>query len=139
MPVLPAALLDRVTDPSADPAEDTGRLRFAGGLVVMGVLHFVVPRPFEKIVPRWFPWRRAAVQWSGVAEVASGVLLAVPSTRRIGGWSALATIAAVYPANIQMAVDATTNPDVGRLAVAATWLRLPLQFPMLARAYCYTR
>ena len=139
MPKLPAAVVDRVTDPSADPAEDRSRLIFASGLIGMGVLHFVVPRPFEKIVPTWIPWRRGAVLWSGVAEVASGALLAVPATKRYGGWLAAATIVGVYPANLQMAVDATRNADAGTLATAATWVRLPLQLPMVLRALRFTR
>ncbi len=61
----------------------------------------------------------------------------MPRTRRIGGWLAALTIVAVYPANIQMAVDATRNGS--KLAAAAAWLRLPMQFPMLARALRCTR
>ncbi|MDQ2677138.1 MAG: hypothetical protein M3Y51_00230 [Actinomycetota bacterium] len=139
MPTLPNALLDRVTDPSADPAVDRSRLTFAAGLIGMGVLHFVVPKPFEKIVPKWIPWRRGAVLWSGVAELASGALLAMPATTKAGGWLAAGTIVAVYPANLQMAVDATRNPDAGKFATAVTWLRLPLQVPMVLRALRYTR
>ncbi len=139
MPTLPAAVADRVTDPSADPVEDRARLRFAAGLIGMGVLHFVAPRPFEKIVPRWFPWRRGAVVWSGVAEIAAGTLLAVPATKKAGGWLAAGTIVAVYPANVQMAIDATRDPDVGAVGTAATWLRLPLQVPMVLRALRFVR
>lgn len=120
------------TEVGVDPAQDRARIRFAAMMLGIGILHFVVPGVFERIVPRWFPWARQAVLWSGVAEVGSGVLLAVPRTRRLGGWLAAATIVAVYPANIQMAVDATRKGD--RPAMVATWLRLPMQFPMLARA-----
>ncbi len=127
-----------VQDPDADPVLDRSRLRFAAMMVVVGVAHFVAPRFFERIVPRWFPWPREAVAVSGVAEVASGVLLAVPATRRLGGLLATATIVAVYPANIQMAVDATRGQDVGVPAWAA-WLRLPMQIPMIRRAWSFTR
>ncbi|MFM7508182.1 MAG: hypothetical protein ACKO5A_01360 [Actinomycetota bacterium] len=127
-----------VVDPDADPVLDRSRLRFAAMMVAVGVAHFVAPRFFERIVPRWFPWPREAVLWSGVAEVASGALLAVPSTKRIGGFLATATIVAVYPANIQMAIDATQGQDVGVPAWAA-WLRLPLQIPMIRRAWSFTR
>ena len=48
-----------------------------------------------------------------------------------------ATIVAVYPANIQMAIDATRKGS--KLAAVATWLRLPMQFPMLAQALRCTR
>jgi uncharacterized membrane protein len=67
---------------------------------------------------------------SGIWELASAALLARPSTRRIGGYAAAATIVAVYPANIQMAID---NPPSTRLGIGS-WLRLPLQFPMIAWA-----
>jgi uncharacterized membrane protein len=132
-----STLTARFSDPAADPAEDRARLRFAVSMLGVGVMHFVAPGFFVKIVPRWFPWAKPAVFWSGVAEVGSGVLLAVPRTRRIGGWLAALTIVAVYPANIQMAVDATRNGS--KLAAAAAWLRLPMQFPMLARALRCTR
>ena len=124
-------------DADADPAEDRARLRFAVSMLGVGVMHFVAPGFFVKIVPRWFPWAKQAVFWSGVAEVGSAALIAVPRTRRIGGWLAALTIVAVYPANIQMAVDATRKGP--KLMAVATWLRLPMQFPMLARALRCTR
>jgi uncharacterized membrane protein len=127
----------RFSDPYADPVEDRSRLRFAGGLFVMGILHFVLPKQFEKAVPSWFPDPKAAVAISGVAELGSGVLLLVPKTRKAGGWLATATLVAVYPANIQMAVDATRTGS--KPAAIAAWLRLPLQFPMIAKAFRYTR
>lgn len=127
----------RLSDPLADPALDRSRLRFAAMMIGIGALHFVIPGQFTKIVPRWVPQPRAAVLWSGVAEVASGAMIAVPRTRRLGGWLATLTIVAVYPANIQMAVDATRSGS--KLAMVGTWLRLPMQFPMLAKAFSFTR
>lgn len=126
----------RFSDPSADPVEDRARLRFALSLLGVGVMHFVAPGFFVKIVPRWFPWAKPAVFWSGVAEVGSAVLIAVPRTRRIGGWLAAVTIVAVYPANIQMALDAGRPHDVESWGA---WLRLPLQFPLFAWAHRHTR
>jgi uncharacterized membrane protein len=128
-----------VSDPLADPATDRSRLRLAAMMVGMGVLHLVAPGPFERIVPRWFPWRRGAVLWSGVAEMTSGTLLAVPSTRRVGAALTTATIVAVYPANVQMAVDAVRGRSQVPVPVWATLLRLPLQVPMVLRAWSFTR
>lgn len=128
---------ERLRSLVTDPGEDRARLRFAAMLATVGVAHFVAPGPFRRIVPRWFPRPAEAVAVSGAAEVAAGALVALPATRRAGGWLALATIAAVYPANVQMAVDATRSRSVP--AIVATWLRLPMQLPMLARAYRLTR
>lgn len=132
-------MLDRLRDPDADPAHDRARLRAATMMAAMGVAHFVVPRPFERIVPRWFPWRRQAVMWSGVAELTSDALLAVPRTRKAGGWLMMLTVIGVFPANIQMAIDATTAQPRSKGAVWLTWLRLPFQLPMVTRAWSFTR
>jgi uncharacterized membrane protein len=108
------------------------RLILAGGLFSMGVLHFVMPKPFDKIIPRWVPFGSART-WtyiSGVWELSSAALLAMPRTRRVGAYAAAATIVAVYPANIQMAID---NPPSTLLGVGMA-ARLPLQIPMIAWA-----
>ena len=65
---------------------------------------------------------------SGVAELVSGGLLLLDEDQHIGAWVSAATIVAVYPANISMAMDAGTpnNPE----AVAA-WVRLPFQIPLV--------
>lgn len=137
------SLKDRISgalaDPLADPATDRSRLRFAAMMVGIGVSHFLVPQWFERIIPRWFPWRREAVMWSGVAEVASGALLAVPRTRRAGAYLSTATIVAVYPANIQMAIDASRGSSQVGIPAWAAWARLPLQVPMVLRAWSFTR
>ncbi len=131
--------IDRLRDPDADPAQDRSRLRVAAMMATIGIAHFVIPKPFERIVPRYIPWPRQAVAWSGVAEVAAGALIAVPRTRRIGGWLMFVTVLGVYPANIQMAIDATRARPRKPAAVLLTWLRLPLQLPMLTKAWSLTR
>jgi len=101
----------------------------AAVLVLMGMLHFVVPDSFERIVPRVLGRPRLWVYLSGVAEILSGVLTAVPRTRRTGALLAAATIVAVYPANWQMAFDAGFPPRSA--GAVAAWVRLPFQVPMV--------
>ena len=50
-------------------------LRYVMGLsyVVAGVLHFVAPETYERIVPPQFPRPRTLVALSGPAEIALGV------------------------------------------------------------------
>ena len=104
----------------------------AGFLVFAGVTHFVVPGFYRQIVPRWIGHEKGVVAWSGVAEILVGTLVALPRTRRLGAWLALVTFAVVYPANVQMAIDAGRPRDAMSWGA---WLRLPLQFPMFAWAY----
>ncbi len=62
---------------------------------------------------------------SGVAEIAGGLAVLPERTRRGARWWLLATLAAVYPANINMAVN---SQDFPKVPPAALWARLPLQF-----------
>src|SRR4051794_18142275 len=102
----------------------------------MGVLHFAVPKQFDNIIPTWVPGRpRTWTYLSGAAELGSGVLLANESTKRAGGALGAATLVAVYPANVQMAFD---NKPTTPFAVGI-WLRLPMQFPMIAWALKHAR
>lgn len=98
---------------------------FAGS----GVLHFVRPRPFEAIVPRWLPARRRLVHLSGAAELACAVGLAVPATRRPAGMASAVLLTLVFPANLQMAYDVSRRGSAP--ATVAAVARLPLQLPMI--------
>lgn len=98
-----------------------------------GVLHLVVPAPYRRIVPRPLSaWSGQVVAASGVAEIACAALLLSPRTRRHGGLATSLLLAAVFPANVQMALDGgyPDAPFPANSAVAA-WLRLPLQVPLV--------
>ena len=119
-----------------DPRTRKSRLRLAGFLSFMGVLHFAAPKQFDNIIPTWVPGRpRTWTYLSGAAELTSGVLLANRSTKRVGGAMGAATLVAVYPANIQMAFDNKPRTPFG----VGMWLRLPMQFPMINWALKHAR
>jgi uncharacterized membrane protein len=104
----------------------------AGVLGTMSVLHFAVPKPFDGLIPRSLPGsRRAWTYGSGVAELAVGVAVAVPRTRRLGGLAAALLFLGVFPGNVKMALDASAAPAPRR---AMAWVRLPLQWPLIAWA-----
>jgi uncharacterized membrane protein len=93
--------------------------------IVAGVLHFVIPRQYEAIVPPAIArWKRELVVASGLAEIAGGIAVLPEGTRRGARWWLLATLVAVYPANVHMAVNPQQYP---RIPPAALWARLPVQ------------
>jgi uncharacterized membrane protein len=103
-------------------------LRRAAGptFVVAGILHFVIPKTYESIMPDYLPAHRGLVYASGVAEAAggAGLLSPNPTVRRWSAWWLFATLAAVFPANLHMAL----NPErYAQIPKAALWARLPLQ------------
>lgn len=113
------------------PGHRALRTRVGTSLVVMAVLHVLVPKPFLKIIPRSLGaprfWNLAAAAAEGAA---GGLLLSSdPDKQKLGGALATATFVAVYPANINMAIQA--GPPTNLKAIGA-WARLPLQLPMVA-------
>jgi uncharacterized membrane protein len=104
------------------------RLFLIALLMTAGVMHFVRPAPFIAIVPRSLPRPAGLVAISGAVELACAGLLAVPAGRRFGGPASAALFAAVFPANVTMALRAGSRPLWYR---AALWARLPLQVPLV--------
>jgi uncharacterized membrane protein len=111
---------------------------FGGFFVFMGIMHFVVPRTYESIVPDALPAKRALVYASGVAEIAGGAGVLHSRTRRAASLWSIATLVAVFPANVHMALHPERYPKVpgGRAALLA---RLPLQAFAIAWAHAARR
>ena len=100
-------------------------------LTSSGVLHFVRPAPFVAIVPRSLPHPKELVAISGAAELLCAGMLAHPSARRRGGPASAALFAAVFPANVSMALRSGSRPWWFRVIA---WARLPLQVPLIVGA-----
>jgi len=109
------------------PARSFGRF-----FVFAGVMHFVIPRTYESIVPDRLPARRALVYASGVAEIAGGLAVQHPRTRRFGSHISIATLLAVFPANVHMAL----HPERYRVpgGKRSLYARLPAQLLFVAWA-----
>jgi uncharacterized membrane protein len=112
-----------------------------------GVSHFARPDFFEAIVPRWFPDAAVANQVSGAAEIGLGIAMIPRRTRRVAAWGLLGLLAAVYPANIDAAVngvdvrkgdDGRFHRHEGEVADARNWIRLPFQFVLGAIVWRHT-
>jgi uncharacterized membrane protein len=116
-------------------AGSTGAL--VGILGLAGIAHFVIPKPFDSLVPKWMPGSpRLTTYVSGAVELGTAVLVANPKTRRVGGLLAMATFIGVFPANVQAALDGGMkefSPPFN--SPLAAWLRLPFQAPMIWLAW----
>ena len=102
-------------------------------------MHFVKPDFFESIVPDWFPNPKLTNRLSGAAEIALGLGMLAPRTRRASALGLVALTVAVFPANIDMAVnkvevkpvDGTLTRSVGTATGPQNWIRLPIQVPLI--------
>ena len=112
------------------------RLFTGPGMLLSGVNHVVNPKPYLAIMPRYLPAHRELVALSGVAEALSGAGALLPATRRQAGWLSVATLLAVFPANVDMALHPERYPKIPRWAL---WGRLPLQAWMVWAVWTTTQ
>lgn len=141
-PLRVVGLLRSVAARNESTGRVASRVALAAVLVGSGLLHVLWPRAYDRMVPEWAligPIDRSRV-WtlaSAVAEIVSGVLLAVPATRRAGAWAAAATLVGVFPANVEAARRGGMPAGGWFGTPVAAWLRLPLQIPLVGWALAH--
>jgi uncharacterized membrane protein len=120
------------------PRQETSRWILAGSMITVGVLHFARSSQFVQIVPLALPHPLLLVYISGIFEIIGGVGLLIPRVSDAAAWGLIILFVAVFPANINQAVNHIAIegvPDNPTLY----WLRLPLQAVLIAWAWRYTR
>jgi uncharacterized membrane protein len=123
----------------APAALDAPRISISIALIALlfttsGVLHLVKPQPFVSIMPPWLPGALVLVLVSGVFEIAGAAGLLVPYTRVAAGWSLIVLLVAVFPANVQMLLNARDS-HASALWIASLIARLPLQVLLVIWVY----
>jgi uncharacterized membrane protein len=115
------------------------RRLFGPFFMFAGAMHFLRPRWYERIVPPYLPRPREVVYVSGVAEIAGGVATMHPRTRRLGSLWSIATLLAVFPANVHMALNPERYEEGIPGGRRALWARLPFQAVFIAWAWSARR
>jgi uncharacterized membrane protein len=114
------------------------RVILAISIIVVGATHFAVPEPYARIVPPQLPDPLQLVLISGFFEILGGIGLLLPAVSRAAAWGLMTLFIAVFPANINMAVNHIKIeyiPD-------SPWfqaVRLPFQAVLIAWASWYTQ
>lgn len=114
-------------------------------LFITGTSHFVVPGQFNQLVPSFLPGEPDLwIFLSGVAEIVIALMLVARLDKKIAGKSvrlwgayfAFALFVAVYPANINMAIEWSSRDMPEPLFAYA---RLPLQFGLFYWAWALAK
>jgi uncharacterized membrane protein len=99
----------------------------AAAFSASGVVHLVHPATFTRIVPTFLPAKTGLVYVTGVGE-----LICAAGLWRRDRWAGIAAaglLLVIWPANLQMAINAQRG-DVTMTKVE-DWIRLPLQIPLI--------
>ena len=110
--------------------------------VFAGINHFVHPATYTAIVPPYLPSPAALVLISGIAEILGGIGILIPDglvfprTRAFSAWGIVLMLIAFLLVHVNMCLHPDQFPT---LPLWAIWIRLPLQLPLIAWAWYYTR
>jgi uncharacterized membrane protein len=100
--------------------------------VVAGVNHFLNPDFYVAIMPAYLPWHLELVWISGVFEILGGIGVLFPQPlRRVAAWGLVALLVAVFPANLNVAMNDVAVPGLPSSPLLA-WIRLPFQLVFIA-------
>ncbi len=112
------------------------KIVFALIFIAAGIGHLVQPKFFGDIMPVYIPWTLILpiVYLTGILEIVFGAMLLFPQTSSIAAWGLMALLIAVFPANINLALNPGLTPGFPSWL---HWLRLPLQPVLIWWAYQY--
>ena len=110
------------------------RWLLAAIMVGAGIAHFASPTGFERIVPAFLPVPHLLVLVSGGFEILGGVGLLLARTRRLASFGLIVLFVAVFPANVNMALN-DIQPAATHVPALVLWLRLPLQALLIVWAW----
>jgi len=99
--------------------------------ILAGANHLRVPESYLPIMPPYLPWPKVLILVSGLAEIAGGLGMLIPATRRLAGIGLIVLLIAVFPANVSMAMHKIQLPQLA-VPTVVLWVRLPLQGLLIA-------
>ena len=121
--------------PFMTPMKTISKFVLAIFMIGAGIMHFVNPAFFLKIMPPYLPLHNELVLLSGVCELLLGILLLVPAYSRWAAWGIIALLIAVFPANLHV----FQHQELLQAPPLVHLLRLPLQGIFILWAYWHTR
>ena len=104
--------------------------------ILAGINHFLNPAFYLRMMPPVLPAHLFLIYLTGVLEIGLGILLIVPKFSHLAAWGIIALLIAVFPANIYMAINPRLFPE---FSVIALYIRLPLQFILIAWAFWFAK
>jgi len=104
--------------------------------IIAGLLHFIRPQMYLRILPSYLPGHKWLVAFSGILEILFGIGLCFSETKNIAIYSVIAMLLFFLPVHFHMLFDKKAAMGLPRWMLI--W-RIPLQFALMFWAYGYLR
>jgi uncharacterized membrane protein len=104
--------------------------------IFAGIMHFMKPKMYLRIMPRYLPFHKPIVLLSGLAEIILGIGLLFKSTKDISIYGIIAMLAVFLLVHFYMLSSKKAGAGFPRWILL---LRLPLQFALMYWAFYYIK
>lgn len=114
--------------------EPLGLYVMAALYIIAGIMHFIKPKMYMRIMPNYLPNHRAIVYLSGIAEVLLGLGLCIPQLRVISICSIITMLSVFLLVHFYMLSGEKASAGIPKWILI---LRIPLQFILMYWAWFY--
>ncbi|TXD85246.1 hypothetical protein ESY86_01520 [Subsaximicrobium wynnwilliamsii] len=102
--------------------------------VLAGLIHFIKPKIYLRIMPRYLPSHKLLVALSGIAEIVVGIGLCFEETRTIAIYAIISMLAVFLLVHFYMLSSEKAGAGIPKWLLL---LRIPLQFGLMYWAWVY--
>lgn len=99
-----------------------------------GIMHFIKPKVYIRIMPNYLPKHKLLVALSGIAELSLGIALCFRATKNIAIFGIMAMLIVFLTVHFYMLSDKKASAGIPKWILI---LRVPLQFVLMYWAYYY--
>jgi uncharacterized membrane protein len=104
--------------------------------VFAGLNHFINPRFYISIMPKFFPMPNLLNQISGIAEIILGIGLLFTASRQLSAYLIIAMLVVFFAVHIPHLI---TPPKMANGKYWVLILRIPIQFLLIYWAYIVSK
>jgi uncharacterized membrane protein len=114
--------------------EPVGLYLMAVIYILAGLMHFIKPKVYLRVMPNYLPKHKLLVFWSGIAEVLLGVGLCFPVLKTISVYGIILMLAVFLLVHFYMLSSEKASAGIPKWILT---LRIPLQFGLMYWAWMY--
>ncbi|MEY8848908.1 MauE/DoxX family redox-associated membrane protein [Psychroserpens sp. XS_ASV72] len=102
--------------------------------ITAGIMHFIKPKMYMRIMPRYLPNHKLLVYLSGIAEIVLGITICLPALRSLAIYGIIAMLVVFLLVHFYMLSGDKASAGIPKWILI---LRIPLQFVLIYWAWSY--
>ncbi|WP_297704860.1 MauE/DoxX family redox-associated membrane protein [uncultured Eudoraea sp.] len=102
--------------------------------ILAGIMHFIKPKAYLRIMPGYLPKHKLLVGLSGIAEIALGISLLLPKLKDPAIYGIILMLTIFLTVHFYMLSGKKASAGIPRWILL---LRIPIQFALMYWAYWY--